>query len=58
MAASAFAQAGPTAGTAGAPAAPAAGAADSEAARPAPGQQQRTAPTGCPYRDGKLELIV
>jgi hypothetical protein len=25
---------------------------------PAPGQQQPPPPSGCPFRDGKLELIV
>ncbi len=56
MPAVAFAQAGtaPTNSTA-APKAPA----ESQAAPQSPrGAQQPSAPSGCPYRDGKLELIV
>ena len=54
----AFAQGGPGAAAAGAPQAPTAGAADGGAVQPAPSQRQPAAPGECPYRDGKLELIV
>jgi hypothetical protein len=58
LATPAFAQAG-SSGTAagGAPQAPTAGAATGGAVQPPPSQHQPAAP-GCPYRDGKLELIV
>ncbi len=56
IASAALAQAGPTAGAAGSPRP---GAADSDATRTAPGPgEQHTLPSGCPYRNGKLELIV
>jgi hypothetical protein len=56
----AFAQAGPAAGAAGAPAAPAPMQSEEEngAVQPQPNQRQPATPTGCPYRDGKLDLIV
>ena len=54
----AFAQAGPGAAAGGAPQAPTAGATDGGAVQPAPSQRQPAAPGGCPYRDGKLDLIV
>lgn len=54
------AQAGPAAGTNGAPPAPPpanaqSGAGQQPSSEPEP---HRSAPTGCPYRDGKLDLIV
>jgi hypothetical protein len=60
IAAPAFAQAGPAAGAAGAPAAPAPAQGEEEngGAQAPPSQVQPSAPTGCPYRDGKLDLIV
>ena len=58
LATPAFAQGGPGAAGAGAPQAPTAGAADGGAVQPPPSQRQPAAPGGCPYRDGKLELIV
>ena len=54
----AFAQAGPGAAAGGAPQTPTAGAADGGAVQPAPSQRQPVVPSGCPYRDGKLDLIV
>ena len=54
----AFAQTGPDAAAAGAPQAPTAGAAGGRAVQPEPSQRQPAAPSECPYRDGKLELIV
>jgi hypothetical protein len=54
----AFAQADSGAAAGGAPQAPTAGAAGGGAVQPAPSQRQPAAPSGCPYRDGKLELIV
>ncbi len=54
----ALAQAGSAAGSAGPPPAPAEGNADSEAGQPLPRAPQSMAPSGCPYRNGKLELIV
>ena len=50
----AFAQAGSTV----APSVQAPGNGDSESAQPPPSERQPVAPSGCPYRDGKLELIV
>ena len=58
LATTAFAQAGPGAAAAGAPQAPTAGAADGGAVQSPPSQRQPAVPGGCPYRDGKLELIV
>jgi hypothetical protein len=60
LAAPAFAQAGPAAGAAGAPAtpAPAQNKGENGAAQPQPNERRPAAPTGCPYRDGKLDLIV
>jgi hypothetical protein len=58
LATPAFSQAGSGAVGAGAPQAPTAGNAETGAAQPPPNQRQPTAPNGCPYRDGKLELIV
>lgn len=54
------AQAGAAAGANGAPQAPPPANAESGAGqRPSTEpEQQRSAPTGCPYRDGKLDLIV
>ena len=54
------AQAGAAAGADGATQAPPPANAESGAAQPPSAQpeQQRSAPTGCPYRDGKLDLIV
>jgi len=54
------AQAGPAAGSNGAPPAPPpanaeSGSGQQPSTEPEP---QRSAPTGCPYRDGKLDLIV
>ena len=57
-AAPALAQAGAAAGSAGAPSAPAPGNADSQSAQPLPSERQPIAPSGCPYRNGKLDLIV
>ena len=56
MAGSALAQAGPAAGAASAPPAPA----DETKVEPRQPNvpQDRIRPPGCPYRDGKLELIV
>ncbi len=58
LATPAFSQAGSGAVGAGAPQAPTAGNSETEAAQPPPNQRQPTAPSGCPYQDGKLELIV
>jgi hypothetical protein len=62
LATPAFAQAGSGAATGaaagGAPQAPTAGAAAGGAVQPPPSQHQPAVPDGCPYRDGKLELIV
>ena len=58
LATPAFAQAEAGAAAGGAPQAPTAGAAAGGAVQPPPSQHQPAAPDGCPYRDGKLELIV
>ena len=58
LATPAFAQAGSGTAAAGAPQAPTAGAAAGGAVQPPPSQHQPAVPDGCPYRDGKLELIV
>ena len=52
----AFSQAGSGAIGTRAPQAPTAATSETEA--PPPNQRQPAAPGGCPYRDGKLELIV
>jgi hypothetical protein len=54
---SAAAQAGAPA-KAASPPAQNAGEADGKATAPPAAGQPRVAPSGCPYRDGKLELIV
>jgi hypothetical protein len=55
MTGAALAQAGTAPGSTAAPKAPA----ESQAVPQSPrGAQQPSAPSGCPYRDGKLELIV
>lgn len=54
---SAAAQAGAPA-KAASPPAQNAGQADGKAMAPPAARQPRVAPSGCPYRDGKLELIV
>lgn len=58
MAAPAFAQAGSAAGAAGAPSAPPTGSAESDAAQQQQSDEPPAAPSGCPYRNGKLDLIV
>jgi hypothetical protein len=58
LATPAFAQAGSGAAAGGAQQAPTAGAAAGGAVQPPPSQHQPAVPDGCPYRDGKLELIV
>jgi hypothetical protein len=58
LATPAFAQAGSGPAAGGAPQAPTAGAAAGGAVQPPPSQHQPAVPDGCPYRDGKLELIV
>jgi hypothetical protein len=58
MAAPALAQAGSAAGAAGAPPAPLTGSAESDATRQQQSEEPPAAPSGCPYRNGKLDLIV
>ena len=52
-----LAQAGPSAGAAR-PQQQQSDDATGKAVEPPVAPQQRSAPSGCPYRDGKLELIV
>jgi hypothetical protein len=56
--ATALAQAGSAAGTAGQQTQQQPSDANGKAVQPPAPPQQRGVPSGCPYRDGKLELIV
>ena len=47
-----------TGAPAGSTGAPVENSADGKAAQPAPSDQRPSIPSGCPYRNGKLELIV
>ena len=53
-----LAQAGPAAATGSPQTQQQPGEPNGKAVEPPAAPQQRSAPSGCPYRDGKLELIV